>query len=137
MKKQIIILLLMSSAFITSTLAQSQEIDPDIAKLCQKVKCTHDFIDFMNNYFKIDKMAEIDKKEFNEYADICKCINKKNIPIYKIQNHPKEITFYFKKGGDVISFNLVKNDDKYYSKFTLYTFKNKRIKKQGTMVFTA
>lgn len=134
-KKLLIPFFIFILAFVSNTSAQTQEIDSDIVEIFKEVKSTSDFIDCCNYYFKIQRVKEVDKSEFKEYANICCDLKKKKIPLYELQTRSKEMVFYFKKGGDVYSFTLEKNNDLYYSKFTQYTFKNRRIKKQGTMVF--
>lgn len=135
MKKKITLLFAFLFSLNALSWAQSEEIDPEIAKIFKEVKSSSDFIDYCNYYFKIQRLDEVDKNEFKEYANICCGLKKKSIPIYELQNRPKEMVFYFKKGGDVYSFTLEKNNGFYFSKFTQYTFKNRRIKKQGTMAF--
>lgn len=136
--KNILVLFSLFVLTVSSNLsAQPEKIDRDIAETLKEVSCTCDFISCMNNYLSIEYMEEINEKEFKEYTKICKHINNHNIPINKITTSARGIDFFFKKGKNVYAFSLEKKNDIYYSTVKLYTFKNRRIKKQGRMAFKA
>lgn len=116
---------------------QSQEIDAEITKLFDEVKSSCDFIETMNYYLSIELMEDIDKKEFDQFLKICRCVNKKNIPLYEIRSNTKNIDLYFKDGKKVYNFKIEKRDNLYFSTVMLYTFKNRKVKKQGRMAFKA
>lgn len=116
---------------------QTQEIDPDMVAVFKDVSCSCEFIETMNYYLSAESLEEIDKKDLLKFTKLCRCVNKKNISIYEIRSNSKGMDFYFKKGRVVYSFSLVKKNDLYYSHGKCYTFKNKRIKKQGNMTFKA
>ncbi len=131
--KSILILFLLTLA--TNSFGQSQEIDPDIAELFKDISGSCEFIETLNYYLSIEFVEEIDKKDLLEFTKLCRCVNKKNIPIYEIRSNSKGMNFYFKKGSVVYSFSLEKRNDLYYSNGKCYTFKNRRVKKQGNMAF--
>lgn len=135
MKSILILYLLFALTLSTELNAQTQPIDPDIAEILKKVSSSSEFIRSINYYLTVQRVEELDKKAFKEYLKISKIVNKNDIPIYKINSSSMMMDFYFKKGRMVYNFSLEKKNDLYFSHVKLYTFKKRRIKKQGAMAF--
>ncbi len=135
MKYTLILFLLFAVAISTKLYGQAQEIDPEIAEILKKVKSSTEFIQNMNYYLTVQRVKEIDKKDFKEYMKTSRFVNENDIPVYQINSTPTQMDFYFKKGKLVYNFSLEKKNDLYFSQFKLYTFKDRHLKKQGTMSF--
>lgn len=135
MKRVSISGLLFLMFFALDVSGQNQDIDSEIAKNLKTVTSSSEFISIINQYLSIHSSEDIEKKEFNNFIKICRCINKKNIPVYQINTTENCMDFYFKKGRMVYSFSLEKKNNIYISNAKFYTFKNRRVKKQGSMAF--
>ncbi len=135
MKSIAILYLLLALTLSTEIYSQSQKIDQDIIEILTKVKSSSEFIRTINYYLKIQLVEEIDKNKNKEYLKISRIVNNNDIPIYRIDSNPMKLDFYFKKGKIVYNFSLEKKNDLYLSHAKIYTFKNRRLKKQGSICF--
>jgi len=133
--KRVCFYLLLSLAFVSNLNAQSQSIDSEMAKNLKAVSSSAEFISTINQYLSIHCCDEINRKDFNEFIKLCRCVNKKKIPVYQINTNSNGMEFYFKKGRWVYNFSLEHKNDLYFSKVNMYTFKKRRIKKNGAMAF--